>query len=234
MNSSQPMKLLIPLVTWYYKISWQIKMIIHPLQQYLWILNLASYLSVVIAPVPFLLYPHTLSLWTQGHVNLYFNQHAIFPEYCFDLWNRFEWSKYILFIFPKQYSYFPIPVTAIWKALFDHVTNWNHYISTTTVSMTTPCVFFAKSICLLKRSKSQGWKLSHKMNRNTFMTLSLIAELLQTLKWCLTFLFTCVMLTVCFFFLKFSVHDTRYDQKYPMWVSYPFYSDSVEVDFWSF
>ena len=36
------------------------------------------------------------SLHAKVHVNLYFNQCSIFTEYCFQLRNRFEWSKYLL------------------------------------------------------------------------------------------------------------------------------------------
>ena len=80
------MKLLNPLVTWSYRIMWQTKTIISLLKQCLWLLNL-------------LLYHFTLtsySLYTQGHANLCFKQCSIFTAYCFQLRNRFEWSKYLL------------------------------------------------------------------------------------------------------------------------------------------
>ena len=62
------------------------------------------------------------SLYTQVHANLYFNQCSIFTK-CFQLQNRFEWSKYLLVrlpslnykISPSKISYFPLPVNAIWK-----------------------------------------------------------------------------------------------------------------------
>ena len=36
------------------------------------------------------------SLHAKDHANLYFNQCSIFTEYCFQLRNRFQWSKYLL------------------------------------------------------------------------------------------------------------------------------------------
>ena len=55
-----PMNLLKFMITWSYRIMRQAKTIISMLKQCLWLLNLASYLAVVIAPVQFLLYVHTL------------------------------------------------------------------------------------------------------------------------------------------------------------------------------
>ena len=60
-------------------------------------------------------------MYTQGHASLYFNQCSIFTEYCFQLLNRFEWSKYLLAkLLPldKEISPAKFPLSSYPLALF--------------------------------------------------------------------------------------------------------------------
>ena len=191
-----PIKILNPLVTWSYRIMWQTKTMISPLQQCLWLLKLASCLAAVIASIPFyfnfILFNfipcsrrvgdsrwwgsltvvpagnkakrlssvnHTTKAIHHHHHHHHHHHyhhciHKVMPTY---ILINVQYLQNIVFSFeigsngqnisrllpldkkipPSKISCFLLPINAIWKALFDHVTNQNHDISTTTVSLAT-------------------------------------------------------------------------------------------------